>query len=399
MENQKPKKSLSLPTIAVSIFCVLAIIFGKDLAYGAISITINLLDIQLSLVNIVWILTNMTTFGLIVSISSAAVLSYYLLRSRLRVDLPKTRKQAILFGTTLAIGLFIVSSLFVPSSLAGNFTATASYHLDTPLPIAKAYCGEYDNSSYFGLNGANWQNVIVDTNKTLVEETILNSVTSGNIWSEISFDYANLACPANVSFTENVNGVQRVFGNIANSQGSPYTVSAGANADDGQYFAEDRKGTICFTSTNQTSVLANITNSASVGSTVYATSGIFGNQESHLIIGNATESLTTAQVVYQDSPNHFSLASASANSTVGYGYIWLVVQDTSTNEKCLLMSSGIFTSSWNWAVGPVWVSETSGSLQQPYPSTSGDQLVSPATAINSTTIIFNNPLGFYMEIA
>ena len=27
----------------------------------------------------------------------------------------------------------------------------------------------------------------------------------------------------------------------------------------------------------------------------------------------------------------------------------------------------------------------------------GDQLVSPATAINSTTIIFNNPLGFYME--
>ena len=271
MENPVPKKRLSLPTILVSIFCVAAIIFGKDIAYGAISITISLLNLQLSLANIAFILSNMTIFGLVVSGASAAILAACLLRSRLQIDLPKTKKQIMVVGTTLAIGLFLVSSLFVPSSLATNFTATASYHLQTPLPIAEAYVGQYTNTSYFYINGATWANALVNSNKTLVQETAINAVTSGNVWSEVSFDYVNLACPANVSFTEHVNGVERTFGNLANSQGSPMTISAGTGADVNQYFAEDRKGTICITSTD---VGALITQVGSVPNrTIYVNDG------------------------------------------------------------------------------------------------------------------------------
>jgi hypothetical protein len=156
-------------------------------------------------------------------------------------------------------------------------------------------------------------------------------------------------------------------------------------------------GEVSWSSTNYTSVLASITNSASVGSTVYVQSGIFGTKEAHLIVGNATEVFTAGKVAYQSSPNFYSVASASANSTIGYGYVWLIAINSNTNANCLLMNDGVFTlGSWSLSAGLAWVS-TTGTVTSTYPSATGNQLVSIGSMLNATTLQVSNPHGDYGE--
>jgi hypothetical protein len=84
------------------------------------------------------------------------------------------------------------------------------------------------------------------------------------------------------------------------------------------------------------------------------------------------------------------LVNVLANSAVGYGYVWLVVQGASENNSCLFMNNGAFTlNTWSWSTGLVWVSEIFGVLQQQYPSNSGDRLVSAVGTVfkcNNDTI-------------
>jgi hypothetical protein len=172
-------------------------------------------------------------------------------------------------------------------------------------------------------------------------------------------------------------------------------VGAGINVDN--YIAKDSENRICFTSTVRTTIMSSVITSALVGDSVLATKGVFGNQECHLIIGNATESLLAGEVAYQSSEGYFSKASALANSTIGYGFVWLVVQDADANDKVLLMNDGVFTlGTWSLTAGLQWVS-TTGTITSTYPASTGNQLVSIGSIINATTILFTNPNGFYME--
>ncbi|MFA5365683.1 MAG: hypothetical protein WC325_10935, partial [Candidatus Bathyarchaeia archaeon] len=94
----------------------------------------------------------------------------------------------------------------------------------------------------------------------------------------------------------------------------------------------------------------------------------------------------------------YSLTDASANSTIGYGYVYLAVMNAASSSKCLLMNEGVFTlDTWSWSDGLIWVDTSAGALTQTFPSNTGDQLVSVGVMLNATTIQFTNPNGFYME--
>lgn len=178
----------------------------------------------------------------------------------------------------------------------------------------------------------------------------------------------------------------------------PYDFLIAVNLTNDQYYAQDLNDTIYFTSKCYTDLLYNITASAPIGSSIIVMEGIFGSQVCHLIIGKAAQSLGAGQIVYQSSTNNYALASALSNYTVGYGHLWLVVQSAADNTNCLLMNDGIYTlDHWSWCTGQLWVSETPGIMQQPYPTKTGNQLVSVGVQINATTISFQNPNGFYME--
>jgi len=125
--------------------------------------------------------------------------------------------------------------------------ATTNY-LKTPLPLYDMYVGKYTNNSYFAIKGSNWDNIAVSTNATQIESYALGNITSGTIWLKDVHHSMALAPSVNVTVIEEFNGVERRFGNPANSQGSPYAVSVD-NVNAGYYLAEDRLGTIRWSST------------------------------------------------------------------------------------------------------------------------------------------------------
>lgn len=152
-----------------------------------------------------------------------------------------------------------------------------------------------------------------------------------------------------------------------------------------------------WTSTNQTAVLAEVANSASVGSVVVAQSGVFGVKACSLIVGNGTEAFTAGNVAYESAINFYSVASASAAGSIGYGYVWLIAINSAANAHCLLMDTGIFTlGTWSLTAGNVWVS-TTGTVTSTCPSATGNQMVSMGVMLNATTIRVQNPNGFYQE--
>jgi parallel beta-helix repeat protein len=103
------------------------------------------------------------------------------------------------------------------------------------------------------------------TNLTAVTLSALNSGITGNLLlNGVAFDLALFnSIPESVSVVENVNGRERTFGNIADTQGSPYTISV----EDTQYFAQDSIGTIRITSTD---AYATIQNAETLGDTLVA---------------------------------------------------------------------------------------------------------------------------------
>ena len=164
----------------------------------------------------------------------------------------------------------------------------------------------------------------------------------------------------------------------------------------GTYFYETSDWQTWANNANVTATLVSVSAGA-VDSSVYATPGIFGAKECHLTVGNATEALVAGEVAYQSSPGFYSKASASANSTIGYGYVWVVAINASANAKCLFMNDGVFThASWSLAAGLAWVS-TTGTVTSTYPSGTGDQLVTIGSMLNATTLQVTNPHGNYGE--
>ncbi|MFA5307050.1 MAG: hypothetical protein WC365_06395 [Candidatus Babeliales bacterium] len=245
------------------------------------------------------------------------------------------------------------------------------------------------------VNGQLW---FYQTNVTRVEENVLGNMSVGAVWMNALHNYS-LSVPESVTVTESVGGLERKFVNAADSQGSPYTIGVDA-VQSGYFNVQDSNGRIinAWSSTNRTAAVESLTNYASVGASVVASQGVYGSRVCKLIIGAASEAVATGQATYQSAIDAYSLADASSNATIGYGYIYLAVMDSAESANCLLMNDGVYTlAAWSWSDGLIWVDTAAGTLTQSYPSGTGDQLVSVGVMLNATTIQFTNPNGFYME--
>lgn len=79
--------------------------------------------------------------------------------------------------------LTIIGIATIILTLAGQVRstgiATGSYYLDTPLPIADFYVGEYSNGTYFAINGSNWQNFLRSENASYVLNMVSGNMTTG----------------------------------------------------------------------------------------------------------------------------------------------------------------------------------------------------------------------------
>jgi hypothetical protein len=251
-----------------------------------------------------------------------------------------------------------------------------------------------------------WQPVApwasLSTNLTALTDQCLSVTSSGVVFlKQVAFDLALMnSIPANVKVACSYQDQYCEYINSADSSGSPMTVEVGAGLNVGYYTAKDSENRICFTSTNKTLVLANVASNSNPLDIIKINSGIIGSGIAECIIGTANENLASGQLVYYSTAtDKYALASASANSTIGYGNVWLNILTANTDTDILLLQDGCFNlATWSWTAGnTIWASTTNGALTATYPSATGNQLVSVGQARNATEILFEFPNGFYME--
>ena len=93
------------------------------------------------------------------------------------------------------IGIILLSLLAFQIGRAMQ-TATTNYFLETPIPVADYYVSQYSNSSYFAVNGSNWDNFLVDSNASYVINTCLRNLTPGRTWKETVLLTGNITLTA-----------------------------------------------------------------------------------------------------------------------------------------------------------------------------------------------------------
>ena len=209
----------------------------------------------------------MTWLNLIPKIVGLSVVSALIIRSHLKVDSTKTKRQITKVSIIGLTGLMLLGACAIETPFASaQATALTGYILDTPLPIADWYIGTYGTNNYFAINGSNWDNLMrgvgstawaaYATNYTKVEELVLASVTSGSVYlKDVPFDLALMGnIPENVQVECNYQGVTYKYINSASSLGSPYTISVGQGPNAGYYLAQDSGDRICFASTSYKTV-------------------------------------------------------------------------------------------------------------------------------------------------
>lgn len=365
-----------------SIVLFLTLILFPSLSYCLISGSLILFNVNLPFENIVFLVSNIWWINLVPKVLGTIGLCVLLIKNRHSVNLQVLKNRLFRLSVIGFTACLCVSVIVAEAPLANAMTvATTGYVLDTPLPIADWYIGKYSDGSYFAINGSNWDNLVAGVgstawsayknNATKLTELVLGEVTSGTVYlKEVPFDY-DLTIPENVQVVENVNGVQRTFGNLANSQGSPYTITAGTGVDANNYFAEDRKGTILITSTNRTYVESSvITALTSTGGTVITQGFIWDSTvtiPSNIIVTSyyqgkiyincieKTDSLTTPYLNTENInvPVATSLVRASHIAPNGTWYVGLNTGLYKSTDKGATYSSMVFFSN---TLKSVWMS-------------------------------------------
>ena len=267
-------KCLSLGSLAIMSLSLVLIVFGQAIFFGAVSTVLSVSNTKINVLDIIFLLRYMPYLGLIPQGIGAGLLAYFLMRSEAKVDIPKVKKQFLRLFVIFAIGAILISSALVTIPVVhANLVASANYYLDSPLPLDGVYVGEYNNNSYFVINGANWHNFAQSSNRTLVESYALGNSTTGHVYAEVPFDY-NLTIPPNVSVVENVNGLTRIFCNPINRQGNSYTVTID-KVNSGYYLVQDSTGRYMngWQSSNSVNAINSAVNNCTNGGSVYVGTG------------------------------------------------------------------------------------------------------------------------------
>ena len=276
----KPER-LSLNGIATAVLAVLLVVFGQAIAYYTASAFLVATGIKLQLIEVVMLLKNMPYYGLAPQLIGGSILTVIILRSRLKPDMSRIMRQLLKVSTVSLVLLMVFgfAVTFAPVVRA-DAVATSNYYLQTPLPIASAYVGQYSNSSYFYISGATWQNMEVNANLAQVESDAMASVTSGTVYlGGVRFLY-NLTIPSGVTVHESCGGgyPDRYF--VQTSQvGSPFTISIDKTTQSPIYYiCQDSAGNYInsFTSTDAASLIQSAINACgTTGGTISVQSGTY----------------------------------------------------------------------------------------------------------------------------
>jgi hypothetical protein len=164
-----------------------------------------------------------------------------------------------------------------------------------------------------------------------------------------------------------------------------------------------RNASTMYINSNKTKVLAYVAANGTANDVVVVEHGILGVEQATCVIGVASESLAAGQIVYKVyATAKYALADASANSTVGYGYVWLNTLIVAGDAQTLLMEQGSFIlSTYSFTQGESqWVSTAAGGIidiDAAAALATGEQLCQVGIALSTTELKFVNPNGDYGE--
>jgi parallel beta-helix repeat protein len=222
-----PSSGLALGSFTV-IAASLSLIVIPALAQTIITLFLIMFNMNLSLENMVGLLSNMWWINLIPKVAGLTILAAVVCRSRLRIDSSKLKRQLTKVSVIGVLGLMVVGAVFVEVPVAkAEAVATTGYILDTPLPIADWYVGKYSTNNYFAINGSNWDNLMAGvgstawapytSNYTKIEELVLAQITYGQIYlKEVPFNTTlQSSIPANVLVIANCNGTENRYTSTA----------------------------------------------------------------------------------------------------------------------------------------------------------------------------------------
>lgn len=193
----KPK--FSLVALATTLILGFAIILASnEVAYQLTSFGLKITNTQLSIHDILWYhMVFVPSLALGIRFGSLAFIAFSLfsVRNYHKTGKFSPKQFAVLLLVTLLVSMG--TGLTAIPSIQANLTTTGSYYLDTPLPIADYYIGKYSNSSYFAINGSNWNNFQVSTNIT---DVTLNCLKAN---STILYGSGQFNFQTGITITEN----------------------------------------------------------------------------------------------------------------------------------------------------------------------------------------------------
>jgi hypothetical protein len=227
-----------------------------------------------------------------------------------------------LTGSVTDLSIHGNNGLVYPSDQIG----TASFSIST------------DGTYYYATNCTSGQVLIQNTNQTLVEQYAIGNTTEGTVFLKNMAHNYSLTIPQGVSVRDSVNGSERVFGNVADSSGSPYTISVD-NMVAGYYLAQDSsmKYMNGWLSTNASAVINNAAGNTTNGKVLLRGIFLLDSPITKVIDGWNTftlegENMGTMLISTASSVINFT----GATNPEGIGEVknlHIVMNDTNTNYK------------------------------------------------------------------
>jgi hypothetical protein len=269
-----------------SIVLFLTLILFPSLSYCLISGSLILFNVNLPFENIVFLVSNIWWINLVPKVLGSIGLCVLLIKNRHSVNLQVLKNRLFRLSVIGFTACLCVSVIVAEAPLANAMTvATTGYVLDTPLPIADWYIGQYSNGNYFAINGSNWDNLVAGVgstswaeftgNYTKLTELVFDSIINGTVYlKDVPFNLALINdIPEDVQVICNLNSVTYTYVSLASGLGS-YTVSVGVNNNNGYYIVQDSNMRVCYASVNASNAIQLAINVTTSGN-IYVKNGFY----------------------------------------------------------------------------------------------------------------------------
>jgi hypothetical protein len=176
------RKNVSFESVIALLCGLLFLIFGQTFAYGGACVWIGATGTRLQVLDIVSLIQSARDVGTILQVFGLLVVMYIVATRTLTVDKRFRTKLRFSLVTILSIMLAFASSVVLIPVGRANLIATTTYYLDTPLPIADYYAGQYQNNTFFAINGTNWDMYYTSADSNVLLNNVLGNASSGVVY-------------------------------------------------------------------------------------------------------------------------------------------------------------------------------------------------------------------------